>query len=157
LSFYLDNSVLVPLFVAEARSEAIQHWLEECERPVHVSDLAISEFNATMSGLVRTKDYSREQARAQAAAFERWRLEFAEPTENLPVDVRLASKLVAEPFPKLLTPGAIHLATCKRMELTLVSDDKRLIEIAGRLSVDVISPPSIRVEEEPQPRLKPPR
>ena len=55
-------------------------------------------------------------------------------------DTETASRMVAEPFPKLLMPDAIHVAICKRLVLTLVTLDQDLLLIAVREGVTAISP-----------------
>jgi predicted nucleic acid-binding protein len=54
--------------------------------------------------------------------------------------IKAAASSVRTPFPKLLMPDAIHLAICKRLDLTLVTLDKDMFTIAKREGVAAIYP-----------------
>lgn len=140
MSFYLDTSVVVPLFKKEARSDVIDQWFRAVELPLFMPDLTVAEVSATMSKFVRVYEMTVEQREATWERFARWRDEVTDPVENLPTDIRQAAGLVRDPFPKLLAADAIHLATCRRLGLTLVADDKDMIEIADRLGVPTLNP-----------------
>ena len=67
--FYLDTSVVVPMFLPEPASEAILSWIESCEVPVMSSDWVIAEYSSAVSIKVRNKEISEKQARAARRAF----------------------------------------------------------------------------------------
>ncbi len=140
MSLYLDASVLVPLFMVEDQSRILERWIESVNGTLLISDLAASEFAATLSRFIRQGALDSDQANTLHTAFDRWKSEAAEPVENRPVDIRNAARLVRTPKPKLLTPDAIHLATCQRLGLTLVTHDQMLLEIAKREGVEHICP-----------------
>ncbi len=140
MSLYLDASVLVPLFVVEGQSQSLERWIVSVDGTLLVSDLAAAEFAATLSRFVRKGALSGERADMLHSAFDRWKGEAAEPIENKPVDIRNAGHFVRTPTPKLLTPDAVHLATCQRLGLTLVTHDQALLEIAAREGVAHICP-----------------
>jgi len=135
VSLYLDTSTIVPLFVAEDYSNEIAAWLEAAEQVLIVADLAVAEFNAVVSRLVRSRAIDQASADSIRSQFAEWRDAAAESLENLPADIREAGKLVCTPRPKLLTADATHLATCKRLRITLVTLDADLQAIAEREGV----------------------
>jgi predicted nucleic acid-binding protein len=140
LSLYLDASVLVPLSLPEASSRLIEAWLKSAKAELIVSDLAHAEFHAALSRRVRTGELAEDDARKIRVEFDQWRDEAAQTVENLPVDIRAAARLVQNPFPKLLTPDAIHIATCRRLGVTLVSHDRRLLEVGSREGIATLNP-----------------
>lgn len=135
MSFYLDTSVLVPLIVEEPKSAPLEDWLRSIDAPVHVGDLAAAEFGAVISREVRTAALTDYEAAMVFARFDGWRAAFAEAVEIASADLRLAARLVREPYPKLLTADAIHIATCQRLGLTLVAHDEDMLTIAERSGV----------------------
>lgn len=139
MSLYLDASVIVPLFVQETHSDAIAGWIEQVEEPLLVSDLAASEFASALSRMVRKGELTEAALPSRHLAFEDWRWELTTPVENWSADIRAAARLVRSPFPRLLTPDAIHLATCDRLGAVLVSNDEALREVAAREGVPTLS------------------
>ncbi|MGH8677496.1 MAG: type II toxin-antitoxin system VapC family toxin [Burkholderiales bacterium] len=140
MNSYLDTSVIVPLFVDEAVSDVISLWAEKQTRALIVADLTVTEFNAVISRLVRQNAFDEARAVDTRQQFEQWRTAATEPLENLPVDVRAAGRLVATALPRLLSADAIHLATCRRLDLTLVTSDHDLQRIAEREGVRWVCP-----------------
>lgn len=139
MSFYLDTSILVALWIAEAGTERAETWLRSVLGDVFVSDLADAEFRAAISRLVRMNALTDMQADELHRNFDRWKNDVAQPLETPSVDVRRAAHLVRTPLPKLHAPDAIHLATCARLRLTLVSYDSDLLQIAGREGVTTLN------------------
>lgn len=135
MSLYLDTSVLVPLQIEEPKSEILHQWLAETTDPLCISDLAVAEFGSALSRYVRMDRLPADAAKQALANFDQWVDDLADRVENLPVDIRLASQLVRTPLPKLLTPDAIHIATCRRLGLTLVAHDTDMVDHATRLGV----------------------
>lgn len=140
MSFYLDTSVLVPLQVPEPRSGLLQDWLRATTEPLSISDLAVAEFHSALSRHKRMGPLPAEAIAAARSNFERWKLSAAEQVENLPIDVRLAASLVQHVHPKLVAPDAIHIATCRRLGLTLVAHDEDMIIHAQRAGVSCVAP-----------------
>jgi predicted nucleic acid-binding protein len=140
LSFYLDTSVLVPLYLVEETSAAIESWMTAQSGALLVSDLTAGEFGAAASRLVRMRRLTVPQAGKILAAFEDWCAVRADRVENLPADIRLAGQLVRQPTPRLLMPDAVHLATCRRLSATLVTLDRDLVQVGKREGVDTFVP-----------------
>lgn len=137
---YLDANIVVPLFVTESRSEQIEAWLVGREGPFFLGDLVVAEFHSAVSRLVRQRHLAIERAQLLRARFDLWRQETMETVEHVAADIRVAGLLVQNPHPRLLSADAIHLATCRRLALTLVTDDLDLQEIATREGVRWASP-----------------
>ena len=137
---YLDTSVLVPLYIDEPFTPTIGSWIRASESAFIISDLAAAEFGSAISRLIRMDAVSIETAAAILAHFDRWRAEISDAVEIVAADIRVASKLVRRAEPKLLTPDAIHLAACLRLEATLVTFDDGLIEAAPLAGVSVLTP-----------------
>lgn len=140
MSLYLDTSVLVPLHVEEPKSAMLDRWFFGELRTKFISDLAVVEFHSAISRLVRTREIMVDRAAEIIDEFEQWRISVARPLENLPVDIRIAARLVRRPKPKLTPPDAIHLATCQRLGLAIVTHDRAMIEIAEIIGVESVAP-----------------
>lgn len=140
MSAYLDTSALVPVFIVERQTAAMVAWLDTLDDDPVVADLVIAEFRSQIARRVRMAELDPAKADEINGTFDRWREEVSLPLENLPVDIRGAVHLVRIPFPKLLTPDAIHIATCRRLGHTLVTYDRRMIEAATREKVATYSP-----------------
>lgn len=140
MRLYLDANIIIPLFVLELRSEAIHRWFRSLEHPPLVSDLAFAEVGSAMSRRVRVGELQGDAADALLAAFDGWAEDTTERIETTAGDVRRAAEFVRRPMPKLLTPDAIHLATCQRLGLTLVTLDADLVANARVRGVEVVVP-----------------
>ena len=139
MSFYLDASVLVPLFVTEPSSQVIEDWVRSVSDELFVADFAAAEFHSGISRRIRTGELSRALAVEVRNAFEHWRQADSSTVESVPGDIRTAARLAQTPTPRLLTPDAIHLAACMRLGLTLVTNDAGLRGIAEREGISSLS------------------
>jgi predicted nucleic acid-binding protein len=61
---YLDTSAVVPIFLREPASEAIDAWLESCDQPLASSDWLMTEFASALSIKVRRQEINAKQAAA---------------------------------------------------------------------------------------------
>ncbi len=59
---YLDTSVVVPLFIPEPASEAIETWFANCDDKFISSDWLITEFASALSIKVRRAEINKKQA-----------------------------------------------------------------------------------------------
>lgn len=66
---YLDTSVVVPLFVSEPASLAVDDWLEACNEPLVSADWLVTEFASALSIKVRRSELQAKQAKAVWADF----------------------------------------------------------------------------------------
>jgi predicted nucleic acid-binding protein len=140
LSLYLDANIVVPLHVSEPTSELVERWFTGRDDAILLSDLAVGEFAAAISRLVRMGKATAYDARLTLDDFDAWRSAFAVPVENTVADIRAAAQFVRQPFPRLLMPDAIHLATSQRLGATLVTMDQDLVTIAQARGIPVLSP-----------------
>lgn len=140
MSVYLDASAIVPLFVPEPASDRMEEWLAGSEGPLHVGDLATGEIGSALSRLVRMGALSQADAAAIHADFLAWRDAVAIRVEHGTADVVRAAALVRIEHPKLLMPDAIHISTCARLGLQLVTIDERLVEAAGARGLEALNP-----------------
>lgn len=140
MSLYLDTNVLVPLHVREPNSDLLNDWFAARLETLFVSDLAAGEFGATISRLVRMSELGSGAALAILSDFDDWRASVSRHASNEAVDVMAAAVLVRQPRPKLLMADAIHLATCRRLGLTLVTFDGDLATLAAAHEVQVLVP-----------------
>ncbi len=86
------------------------------------------------------KALSPDTALAIIEDFDRWCDTTVERVETEASDIRVAARLVRQPLPKLLIPDAIHLASCQRLGLALVTLDADLATIASRLGISSLVP-----------------
>jgi predicted nucleic acid-binding protein len=61
---YLDTSAVVPLFVRESASDAVDAWLESCSESLVSSDWLTTEFASALSIKVRRGELNATQASA---------------------------------------------------------------------------------------------
>jgi len=61
---YLDTSAVVPVFIREPASEAVDAWLESCSETLVSSDWLVTEFASALSIKVRRGEINTKQAAA---------------------------------------------------------------------------------------------
>ena len=134
--FYLDASVLVPIVVSEPTSEISRAWLEQQNVTFRVGRLAIGEVGSAVSRRRRMGDLTDDQGERALDLFDTWIRAFAIVVDHDPNDFNDAALWVRRPHPKLLTPDALHLATCRRINACLVTADLDLTIVARLLRID---------------------
>lgn len=139
MTFYLDTSVLVPLFVLERRTVAIREWLATLTEPLVVGQLATVEVGSAIARKCHAGELAWAEAGRALAAFDQW-LAVADIVEHDRLDFMDAATLVRRPLPKLLPADAIHLATARRLGLALVTDDGGLQEVAALNAIAWLRP-----------------
>src|ERR1700704_6338623 len=127
MSLYLDASVLVPTVVVELVSPAVVELLLSRVDDLTVSDFAAAEVAWALSRLIQMDRLTLTEAKERLADFDAWR---AGETEN---DCRLANSFVRRFELKLRAPDALHAAICRRLDLRLVTLDRRLAAAAREL------------------------
>ena len=140
MSWYLDASVLVPLHVAEFRTDAVAAALAQADSSFVVSELAAGEFASAISRRVRMDKLDPDTANAWISLFDDWN---ATDTIRLAVnnaDIRRAAAIVRRFDLKLLMPDAIHVGLCVQHGFTLVTLDDRMADAAEMLGVAVVLP-----------------
>ena len=140
MSFYLDASVIVPLFVHEARHPDMWGYLATVSSPVIVTSFAAGEVVSALGRYVRKGELTVEGARERLCDLETWR---AAATESPPIiddDIDTASKFIARFDLGLRLPDAIHIASARRLGLPLLTLDDRMRQAATTLGNDVRKP-----------------
>ncbi len=140
MRLYLDASVLVPLFVTEARSSVMAAIVNGLTVPPLVSNFAAGEYSSAIARRFRMAQLSANDASDVLEAFDAWSVAMAQPLEIEAHDIGLAAALVRRFDLKLRLPDAIHLAACQRRGLTLATLDDMLADAARALGVAHIVP-----------------
>lgn len=135
---YCDTSVLVPLFVVEATSPAIEKWFRGRREPVVVSDMVLLEFSSVISRCVRQSRLADKEAQSILRSFDDWHRRHA-----ICVDVGrsdfVAARQIVERFSLALRgPDALHLALVVRERSTLVTLDSGLTRACAALTISVV-------------------
>lgn len=115
-------------------------FLEEYRVTLVVSEFASAEVASALSRLVRIGTMTADEAKARLIAFDAWRSEGSHPVDILASDMGLANTYVRQFDLMLRAPDALHAAICRRLDLTLVTLDRRLATAARALGVNVIVP-----------------
>lgn len=137
MNLYLDASVLVSLFVAEARSDDAQAGLQG--RALFISDLAAAEFSAAISRRVRMGELHADHAPNLFAAFDAWTATAANRAFIEGGDMLAAIGLVRRLDLRLRTPDAANLAIAQRLGAAVFTFDKKMAEAASALGLAVQS------------------
>ncbi len=140
MSLYLDASVILPTLVDEATSESVEHFFRSRDDAIIISEFGAAEVASALSRLTRTGLLKPEPAAACLRRFDAWRAMIATDLELAPSDLKAASVIVRQFELGLRAPDALHLALCRRADLTLVTLDGRMAAAGGPLGVKVITP-----------------
>jgi predicted nucleic acid-binding protein len=140
VSLYLDGSVIVPTVVRDSFTEAVSAFLLNCDEALVVSDLGAAEVASGLSRLVRTGALTATEATQRLADFDAWRAGETDNAELDAHDCRLANTYVRRFDLKLRAPDALHAAICRRLELQLITLDRRLAAAARELGIAVAVP-----------------
>jgi uncharacterized protein len=140
LNLYLDSSVLIPTLVEEPTTAAVQGLFRDRPDELAVSDFAAAEVASALSRLVRMERLSAAEAAERLADFDDWRAGATEAADMDPHDCRVANSYVRRFNLGLRAPDALHAAICRRLELRLVTLDRRLAAAAMELGIDVMVP-----------------
>ena len=137
MTVYLDASVVVSLFVADANT--LRAWRLVELHPVAVISLwTIAEFSSALGvqdrmGRLKTK----ERALAEAK-LDQWLGAGIEQIAPTAEDYLTVRRILRASQLNLRTPDALHLALCGRLRADLASFDKRMVQAAGELGIPAI-------------------
>lgn len=140
MSAYLDTSVLLPTLITEPTTEAVYDCLGADEQELLISDFAAAEVAAALSRLVRMALLSAADASARLADFDAWRAAMSLPVDIGASDARLAYIYARRFDLGLRAPDALHLATARRLDATLITLDRRLAAAAQEMGIPVKVP-----------------
>jgi uncharacterized protein len=137
LTCYLDASVMLPILIKEPASAAVDAFMSTVQQELWVSDFAAAEVASALSRLVRTGRLQATDGAARLSDFDVWRTAMTKPAEIHAVDVRLAGAYVRRFDLALRAPDALHVAMARRLDIPLVTLDRRLATAARELGVAV--------------------
>lgn len=140
MTLYLDASVIVPLVVTEEVSEITRAWIAEQPDHFWTGHLAVGEAGSSISRRRRMNHLTDDQGECALTALDVWLRSSVRVIDHDPGDIEMAAKWVRRPLPKLLMADAIHLATCQRLRLRIVTGDVGLTEVADLLGIDWVMP-----------------
>ncbi|MBL8551147.1 MAG: type II toxin-antitoxin system VapC family toxin [Hyphomonadaceae bacterium] len=138
VSVYLDASVLVSLFIADANSKSALGKVRRVTEPLVVSDFGAAEFASAVSRRVRMRLTAADVAHAALASFDAWMSANAEAVELAPSDVAATARMLRRLELNLRTPDAVHLAIVRRIGAALLTLDKDMKAFARSAGVQVI-------------------
>jgi predicted nucleic acid-binding protein len=140
LSAYLDASVLLPAFMEEPASAAVDSYILASTKELLVSDFAAAEVASAVSRLLRMGRLDNAGADLRLADFAAWRAATTSPVDLHASDARLAYAYVRRFDLRLRAPDALHLSVARRLDATLVTLDRRLARAAAELGIAVAMP-----------------
>jgi predicted nucleic acid-binding protein len=143
LSAYLDASVLLTTILEEPVSAAVDAYVLAGGQDFFVSDFASAEVAGALSRLVRMGLLENADASERLADFDVWRAAMTSPAEIQASDARLANAFVRRFDLMLRAPDALHAAIARRLDVTLVTLDRRLATAARVLGLTVEEPGSV--------------
>ncbi|MBP6014923.1 MAG: type II toxin-antitoxin system VapC family toxin [Alphaproteobacteria bacterium] len=136
MNLYLDASVLIPLFIDEARTGEAHGAL--AGRILIVSDFAMAEFSSGIARRARMGDISEIDAESVFATFDTWIARAAQRESLAAGDVHAALGLVRRLDLALRTPDAVNIAVAQRCGAALLTFDAKLAAAARSLGLDVL-------------------
>jgi predicted nucleic acid-binding protein len=134
---YLDASVMLPILIKGPASAAVDAFMSTVQQELWVGDFAAAEVASALSRLVRTGRLQATDGAARLSDFDVWRTAMTKPAEIHAVDVRLAGAYVRRFDLALRAPDALHVAIARRLDIPLVTLDRRLATAARELGVAV--------------------
>lgn len=137
MSAYLDASVLLPILIDEPASATVDAYLLAGGQEFLVGDFAAAEVASALSRLLRMGSLTVADASARLTDFDVWRAAMSVPVDVHASDVRLANAFVRRFDLMLRAPDALHVATVRRLDVSLATLDRRLAVAARQLGVAV--------------------
>ena len=137
MSVYLDPSVIVSLFISDASSPQADKILRTAQIDIVVSNFAAAEFASVLSRRVRARELTAAHARTVFAEFDEWCLRSVQLVEIASEDIAAAASLLRRLNTTLRTPDALHLALTGRLQVQLLTFDKKMSAAARALGVEV--------------------
>ena len=137
---YVDTSALVPVFIREAKSEAVVAWLESSGAPLATSEWSLVEFASAASTKVRSGQLTAslaKRATASVNAFARRHCSVAVPGQQ---EFRRAAEMAGNDRLKLRAGDALHLAIADGIKAeAILCLDNGMIESARLLGMSVVA------------------
>ena len=130
----------MPTVVEDRFTQTVAAFLVNCGEHLVISDFGAAEVASALSRLVRMGELTATEAAQRLADFDAWRVGETENAEIDAHDCRLANTYVRRFDLKLRAPDALHAAICRRLQLQLVTLDRRLAAAARELGIAVAVP-----------------
>ncbi len=134
---YLDASVCVPLFTADALSGRADAYFESRTPTILLSDFVSAEFASVVARKTRTGELSMSEARSVFANFDAWVAEQAARVPVTSADIMASEAFIRRLDLNLRAPDAIHIAMAMRMDVELATFDDRMADAARALGCAV--------------------
>lgn len=131
---------MLPILIKEPASATVDAFMSTVQQELWVSDFAAAEVASAVSRLVRTGRLEATDGAASLSDFDVWLAAMTREAEIHAVDVRLAGVYVRRFDLALRTPDALHLAIARRLDVTLVTLDRRMAAAGRELGVAVEVP-----------------
>ncbi len=133
---------MLPILIKEPASAMVDAFMSTVQREPWVSDFAAAEVASAVSRLVHTGRLQAPDAAAILSDFDIWRAAMTRAAEIHAVDVRLAGAYVRRFDLALRASDALHLVIARRLDVALVTLDRRMAAAARELGVAVEVPAS---------------
>jgi hypothetical protein len=136
---YIDTSALVPVFIREAKSEAVIGWLESSGERLSISEWSLVEFASAAAIKVRTGQVAPNLAKQSTARV----YEFAQKHCTVAVpgreEFRRAAEMAGDDSLKLRAGDALHLAIAVSLSAQgILCLDDAMIASAKSLGMNVV-------------------
>ena len=134
---YLDTSVVVPLFLADAHSPRVAIWMSGLTGVTgSVSAWTIAEFSSAVAGQERTGQITLADRQAAETAFDGW-VTTVQAAPVLAADFLAARQLIRTDRVRLRTPDALHIAVALRLGASVATLDQAMERAATDLGLTV--------------------
>jgi predicted nucleic acid-binding protein len=140
VSFYLDASVVVALFVIDPSSARAEAFASANPEVFIISDFGAAEFASAVARRVRTRDLTPNEGRLAFSNFDTWVDRSVDRREITNSDIAAADRILRRLDVNLRTPDALHIAIAQRIGVTLVTFDLGMAEGARALGMAVATP-----------------
>jgi len=136
---YIDTSALVPVFIREAKSEAVIGWLESSGERLAISEWSLVEFASAATIKVRAGQVASnlaKQSTARVHEFARKHCTVAVPGRE---EFRRAAELAGDDSLKLRAGDTLHPAIAESLSAQgILCLDEAMIESAKSLGMNVV-------------------
>lgn len=139
MTLYLDASVLVALFTADALTARADTYLRAHRPIVVVSDFAAAELASAIARRVRMGEIADGEARSVFTTFDAWLAKVAGRADTMAGDVAVAAAYLRRLDLTLRTPDALHIAIAQRIGAGLLTFDEKMAASARALKVMVVA------------------
>jgi predicted nucleic acid-binding protein len=131
---YLDASVIVPLFVIEARSAEARGRI--LGQTLVASPLGLAETSSAISQRVRIGDITATVAKLHLKSLDAWAASALASCDVMGDDFLAATSFIRRFDLGLRTPDALHIAIAARLGAKLLTFDAKMTAAATALGLD---------------------